>query len=173
MSSPYPSKLNALADAVVTFLLALQTGSPGLFPMTFTCVREYIPMEDLTQLPAFPANPPQIFVFSHDDPEDRDGLNQSGFGGDFELSLLLAANVGYPAQNPTDFKPNVDSLMDLRQSLREVCRPQSAIALSSDSSGPAILTEIYTAGAYSVDWMRQGVFASIQIFKFHLNSAEA
>lgn len=167
MPSAYPSMLIALVQAVVTYLNLLQADSPGMFPLPFNCIRRYDPVTDFTDIPssASPTSaPPTVYVFPHDDPEDRNGLNQAGFEGDFEIALLIVGNVGQP--NPL-YLALLDSLMSLRQSLREVLRPQNAIGVGSPQR-PAVMTDISTAEAYDKGNLQQGIFTSLQIFKFHL-----
>jgi hypothetical protein len=163
------SMLLALVNAIMAFLAFLQIDTPTLFPMPFNCLRRYGPIEDFTDIPssAAPTNaPPTIYLFPHDDPEDRDGLNQAGFEGDFEVGVVILANIGQPI-NP-QYLPLVDSMMSLRQSLREVLRPQNAISLAPNSGGSALLTEISTADSFLAQMLKQGIFCSIQVFKFHL-----
>jgi hypothetical protein len=171
----YSSMIIALVQAVSVWLQAQLIANPTLFPLGFTVTRLYDPIEDFTQIPSStaPTNAlPVIYLFPHDDPETRDGLNQAGWRGEFTVAALLIANVGQP--DPQSVDPQrvalLDSLMGLRQAIREALRPQTAISLASNSSGPAVFIDISTDESYDKGALRQGIFASMQYLKFSLNS---
>lgn len=163
MAATVGSMILALAQAIAARLMSQQAQNPSPFPVSFTAQCKLAPQVDLANVPPF--SQPLVYVIPMNDSEDRKGLNENSFEGDFAVVVIILARTGDWSVR----EANAAVLLNLRQAIVDVLKPQSAIVAAGVVNGTALLNEKEGSGLY--DWQRlvtEGAFDSRMLLKFHV-----